>query len=403
MRHVTPCPLALAAALVVWPVAAWAQAGADDPNTVKLTAAHSVLHDSNLFRLSDRVNPLLVLGRDSTAETLGITTLGLRVDKVYSQQRWELDLSAVDYRFSHFGSRNFTAQNHSAAWRWALTPQLRGNLSSRRNQTLSNFADVQNPNGNNRRDDRNTRLDAQYELAGPWRLTAGLARASTANQQQVVGEDDTRTRSADLGLRHVFPSGSVLSYQFKRASGDYLGRSLPSAGLLDTQFNQRSHELGLQWALSGKTALNATLARLRRSHPNYPVRDYAGTTASLGLAWAPSAKLRLNASYARELASFQTGSTNYSRTHRISLGPVWQVGPRTTLRANYSVAQRDYLGPLGPSARSDTTHDTTLALDWAPNPNFNLSASLQRARRSATLPGLDYAAHVANLTLQISY
>lgn len=402
MRHARRCP-ALAAALVVWPVAVCAQATADDPNTVKLSAAQSVLHDSNLFRLSDRVDPLLALGRNSTAETIAITSLGLRVDKVYAQQRWELDLNATDYRFSHFGSRNFTGQNHSAVWRWALTPRLRGNLSTRRNQTLGNFADVQNPSANNQRDDRNTRLDAQYEVAGPWRLTAGLARAATLNQQQLVGEDDTRTRSADVGLRHVFPSGSVLSYQLKRASGDYLGRALPSPSLLDTQFNQRSHELGLQWALSGKTALNATLARLSRSHPNYPVRDYSGTTASAGLSWAPTGKLRLSASYARELASFQTGSTNYSQTNRFTLGPAWQMGPRTTLRASHSLAQRNYLGPLGASARRDTTHDTTLALDWAPTTYLNLSASLQRARRSSTQPGLDYAAHVANLTLQLSY
>ena len=402
MRRALPLH-AFATALAVCPVAAWAQASADDPNTVKLLAAQALLHDSNLFRLSNLADPQRVLGRNSTAETIGITTLGLQLDKVYSLQRWELDLSVVDYRFSNFGNRNFTAKNHNASWRWAATPRLRGNLSTRGSQTLGNFADVQNPSANNTRRERNTRLDAQYELAGPWQLTAGLSRASTTSQQRQLGEDDTLTRNTELGLRHVFASGTVASYLFRRAQGDYLNRVLSPTALLDDSFSQRTHELGLQWAPSGKTTLNATVAALSRSHPNFAQRDFSGTAASLGLAWAASGKLRLNASYARELSSFQTGNTNYTQTDRITLGPAWQVGARTTLRASHSLAQRDYLGSQGALARADTTNDTTLALDWAPTTYLNVSASLQRARRSSTQLGLDYAANAANLSLQLSY
>ena len=45
----------------------WATAGsawAEGNQELQFRASATVVHDSNLFRLSDQVNPLLVLGRD---------------------------------------------------------------------------------------------------------------------------------------------------------------------------------------------------------------------------------------------------------------------------------------------------------------------------------------------------
>ena len=89
---------------------AWAQV----QDTFKFNAAYSRQSDSNLFRLPAAAN---------AAEQVGITSLGFNFNKAYSLQRFELNLSLIDYQYQNFSYLSFAAQNYNAAWRWSLTPQ----------------------------------------------------------------------------------------------------------------------------------------------------------------------------------------------------------------------------------------------------------------------------------------
>ena len=392
-----------AALLVVFSSApAWAQI----EDTFKFNAAYSRHSDSNLFRLPAGVDANTLIGKSSAAEQIGITSLGFNFNKAYSLQRFELNLSLIDYQYQNFSYLSFAAHNYDAAWRWSLTPRLRGNFTTARNETLNSFADFQGFNLRNQRTNTNTRFDGIYEIDGPWRVLGGLSQSAQTNLQPLVAEGDYSATSADLGLRYVLASGSSLSYALKTATGTYLNRVLSPAGLFDDGFNQIDNELRLHWVVSGNSSADLSAAHINRTHPHYDQRDFSGLNAAIKLNWNLTGKSALTAGWAREISSYQTGSTNYTQTERFSIGPVWQVSPRAVVRLRHEVAQRDYLGPptgvLVPQ-RSDTTQDTSVSFDWQPYQYLTLSASLQNARRTSNLAGLDYDSNLAIFSAQFTY
>src|SRR4051794_11430993 len=60
----------------------------DDLDFMKVVFGGSVLHDTNLFRIPDSIDPQARLGpgRSDKSELLTLKYVGLRADKAYSQQ-----------------------------------------------------------------------------------------------------------------------------------------------------------------------------------------------------------------------------------------------------------------------------------------------------------------------------
>lgn len=381
----------------------WAQ----EQDTLKFHADYTLKTDSNLYRLSSSANSLAVTGRDSAAERIDITTVGMSFNKAYSLQRLELDLSLVDYHYQNFSQFSYTATNYAAAWRWSLTPRFHGSLSTNRQETLNSFSDYQGLTPITQRNLRTTTLsafDASYDVDGTWSLLTGVSHTNQTNQLTLGTGDDYSANSAGVGVRRTSGSNSTISYNIKTSSGKYL-----TARTINNEFNQLDNELRLNWVLSSQTTASLVATHINRSHPSLPQRDYSGFNTGVNLNWNITGKTALAASWVRQLGSYQTSYANYTQTDRLSLGPTWQVGSKTTLGLRYDLTRIDYLGspPAVPTAqRQDTLRDTSLTLKWQPYPLVALSASLTKSTRDATvtnLPALDYNSNTGSLSAQLSF
>jgi exopolysaccharide biosynthesis operon protein EpsL len=394
--------VALALLLTWGAVPVWAQS----EDTLKLKIESALRHDSNLFRLPASANTEALIGRPSAAERIDINTLSLSFSNSLSLQKVELNANLSNYRYQNFSYLSFVARNYSVAWRWALTPHLRGNLQRERQETINNFADYRGFSGQNLRSNSKSQLNGSYEIDASWSLTAGLSQSSQINQQALAAEGDYSAKSTELGLRYASGSGSSLSYILRNAHGSYLNRLLSQNDLYDDGFTQLDSEFRLRWVLSGKSTADIYTSQISRTHPHYAQRDYSGRNAGINVNWSFSGKSALTASWARELASYQTSSSNYSQTDRITLGPIWQISPKALARARYEVAQSDYLGsPFGPvtTPRSDSTSGVSLSFDWQPFQYLTISTSLENATRRSNLAGLDYESKMATVSAQFSY
>jgi len=379
---------------------------AQNDDALKLKIESSLRFDNNLFRLPADANLNALIGSASGAEKIDIKTLSLNFSTTLSLQKLELSASIANYKYQNFSYLSFVGHNYNAAWRWALTPRLHGNLGSQRQEVLNSFADYQGFNLQNVRSNVNNRLDAAYDLDGTWSAIAGISRSSQTNQQTLIAEADYNARSVDLGLRYAAGSGSALSYTLRNNSGTYLNRVLPSPGLYDDGYQQIDSELRLHWVLSGKSNADLYTSQISRSHPNYAQRDYSGRNAGLNFNWYFSGKSALAASWAHELASYQTNTSSYSQTDRVTLAQLWQISPKALVRARYEAAQSDYLGsPFGllTTPRSETTNSASLSFDWQPYQYLTISASLENASRRSNLAGLDYESKMATVSAQFSY
>ena len=379
---------------------------AQNDDTLKLKIESSLRFDNNLFRLPADANLTALLGSASGAEKIDINTLSLNFSTTLSLQKLELSASVTNYRYQNFSYLSFVAHNYNAAWHWAITPRLHGNLGSQRQEVLNSFADYKGFNLQNVRSNVSNRLDAAYDLDGTWSLIAAVSQSTQTNQQTLTTGDDYSAKSVDLGLRYAAGSGSALSYTLRNNSGTYLNRVLPSAGLYDDSYQQIDSELRMHWVVSGKSTADLYTSQISRNHPNYAQRDFSGRNAGVNFNWSLTGKSALAASWARELSGYQSSTSNYSQTDRVSLGPVWQPSPKTLVRARYELAQSDYLGsPFGPIAtpRSDSTSAASLSFDWQPYQYLTISTSLENASRRSNLAGLDYESKMATVSAQFSY
>lgn len=382
-------------------------ASADAEDTFSIVAGVNQLHDDNLFRLSSSADPQTVLGKSTKADDITVSSLAFKVNKPYSLQKFEFEVSLIDYRYRNFSYLSYSTQPYKAAWRWSVTPSLHGNLTTERTQSLNSFADYTGYTTRNTHVDERTRFDGVLDLSASWHLLAGVAQSTSTNSQVTLGQSNSRVNTAEAGVRHTFPSGSALSYIVRNGRGDYFNRPDPLlAGLSDNRFDDRLNELRLLWALTGKASVDTRLAHFQRTHAHYAMRDFGGNTGSVNLNWSISGKSFLTASAARELGSYQTFSSSYTTTDRLTLSPYWQFGAKTALRARYDYARRDYLGAIAATPannRSDTLRTAMIALEWQPLRSLSVSGSLQSETRASNQPGLDYRDKTLGLTAQLTF
>ena len=393
---------------LIFPALAFAslQCWAQQDSPLVLNASYALQTDSNLFRLPSAADTQALVGRSSAAEQIGATTLGLRFATTQSLQKFEFNASIVDYHYQNFDYLNFVATNYDAAWRWSLTPQFTGSITSQRVETLNSFADYQGFRTRNQRTDTTHSFDGVYALQGPWRLLGGVSQTERSNEQALVAGGDYRFYSVNLGVRHDFSSGTSISLLGRNNSGIYLNQTVPNTSLVDDNFRQSEAELRLHWVYSPGAILDTYFTPISRAHPNYGQRDFNGYNAGASLGWELSGKTRLTAQYTRQLDAYATANTNYSQTDTLRTGLQWNVGNKTLVSASYAVTQIDYLGSptaVAPSQRKDTLADTSLSLTWEALRGLTLGTSATMSTRSSNLPGLDYYSVGLALSAQYSY
>jgi exopolysaccharide biosynthesis operon protein EpsL len=380
---------------------------ADAEDSLNMSARYMLQTDSNLFRISSNLSPQAALGTSTKSDTIGITSLGLSWNKSYSLQKFQLTTSLVDSRYKNFDYLNFDALNYAAAWNWSFTPRVRGVLSADRKQALNNAIQFVNVRERNVRTDTALRFNADAELGAAVHLIGGIDQARSTNELSVSQEGDSSVRSASLGLRYVFPSGNFVSYRMRQGNGDYYNRAQNLISAIPNSFDETEHELRAAWTLTGKTALTARLAHLKRSHAGLVQRDYSGPTGDISLNWDITSKIDLTAVVARTLSAYQTDSSSYIVGNRFTLSPVWRTTTHTSLRFNYDYLTQGYRGALPGSAlpanRQDTTRSSQIALDWSPRQSILLTLALQNQKRTSNAADSDFKSNGASVSAQLNF
>lgn len=380
---------------------------ADELDTWNVLIGSSVTHDSNLFRLSESSDTQALLGTSKRSDTIFTNNLGVKIQKPYSLQRFELDINLTDYRYKTFDYLDYTAKNYSAAWRWSLTPDLRGNLSIKRQQSLNNYSDYQNYDKQNLRTEEERRFDADLDVGAGWHVSGGVFESTRKNSAQFIEEGDTALVSSEAGLRHVFTSGASVGYLNRIGRGSYENRPQPiSNRMLDNKYSQVDNELTFKWPITAKSTLDARIGWRERNHEHYSARDYSGLIGKLNLDWNISAKTRLTGEWNRELSSYQSQLSSYWIADRFTVSPIWQISAKTALRLRYDYIRRNYRAAVIASSlsdRRDNQHTGLIAFDWQPMTSLSLSASVSGEKNSSNQPNGGYKDTVGAINAQLSF
>lgn len=378
-------------------------ASADESDVFNVVLGSSLTYDANVFRLPDK--PQLVGGRRVVSDKIGVFFAGLRIDKPYAQQHFQLDVTETAYRYGNRPHQNFDALDYRGAWLWRLTPRLGGTLSAERKKSSVSYDNFRGSQTNTRTsNNRSFKLDGQ--VFGGWHLLLGVSRDEQENSVPFLAEQDFRTTEGEAGVNYVAGSGSSITVTRRANRGDYLNRQIDAATLFDNRFRERESELKASWVVSGRSSLSARLTRIARRHEHFAQRDFSGRTGELGYAWAPTDKLRLNLSAKRNIAPFLGASSSYSVSDTLSFTPAWQVSARTAVDMSFNRTEQDFPGSVDPSlgpARSDTLNSLQLGVNWSPPRNVSIRASLQRDRRSSNHAEFEFDDTIASFSASLTF
>lgn len=377
-----------------------------DERRVVFSVSGGLYHDNNLFRLSDSVSPLSVLGTDHKSDTIYRVAAGLKADIPVSRQRLLFDAQVDDYKYDRFSRLDHVGYRAGGAWKWQVASALSGDIGYSRQRYMANLAELQSQTK-----DMIT-VDHAFANAGllvtpRWRVRGGLDWYKYDHGDLARESIDSRTSSATVGLDYVTPANNSVGAQVKYTDGNYPNREVIATSTVDNQYKETEASAVMHWMVTGKSTFDGRLGYTRRTHEQVPQRDFSGATGRLSLDWSPAAKTILNFAAWREIRSVEDFAASYVLTKGVGFGPSWAPTSKLVFQAKLVYEKRDYEGDPGfvlasTPQREDTIRGARLSAGYAPRRNIDLAVTAERGTRSSNTAfrDYDYTAVFANAKLR---
>lgn len=379
-------------------------AAADQFDTLNYSLSAGMIYDNNIFRLPSTVDPQLAIGKPTKSDHIQAESLGIDLDKKYSNQDIQFKANATNNKFSTFSYLNYFNTAYNAAWNWNLATRFSGSVSDTRTQTLNSFTDIHSYTRNLTTVDTK-RLNGDWWFESNWHALLGATDSKTTSSQSVINNQSYIAKSTEWGLRYIPADGSSISFISRTVRGTYINGNLNYFLQMDTEYSESQKEFNFNWQLSGKSMLSGNLININHRYPTFNKRDYSGTQGGLSYFWNISDKTGMNISANRTISGWYDLASSYYISDATSVAPTWQISTRTNMHFSYTRSQVDYRGPIISNTieRLDTIQSKELGLDWSPQRSVKLSASVQNASRSTNYLNYEYADKSANLFLQITF
>jgi exopolysaccharide biosynthesis operon protein EpsL len=359
---------------------------------LRLTVGGSVSHDSNLFRDSGLLVP-------TESETITTGSVGLRVDKPYSQQRFFLDASATAYRYSKFSDLDFNALNYYGAWYWSLTSRLTGTLSAGRVQTPTQFSYTVSRQSNVVTSE-NYAFTLDGWLTAGWHVLLGASKYDrTSEQSSLQSQPDYSESRGEAGIRYLFQTNTSFDVLWRRIRGEQAGQVIGGVQVASAaDYQEDQAELAVSWPITAQSTLAGRVTRLDRHYEQAPQFDFNGTAGELRYSWVPTAKVGLALSAARNLVPFQGGfGANYRVSNSFAVAPTWRATSKISVYATLQRTYESYPSTGAASEREDTLTQGALGLNLLATRHLSLTASVWRDQRASNVPLVEYVTTVSRL------
>lgn len=394
-------PLLFMLASMTSPAVLWAAPG----DTVQPYVSVSITHDSNLLRLSNSTDPLLVTGQTSVADTIKQGVAGLKMDWKQGRQEVMLDASISETRFSRFTSLDYQGKNLLSRWNWQLGNAVSGDIGYDRNTVLGSFAEQQRLVDNLSTQERKF-FDGAWQVQPGWRLSGSLSRATYSVENRPAS--DTELMNYGAGIYFTPPSGNEIGIRSTRQAGSYPYQELFFGVPVDNGFTQNQLLATVNWLYSGHIRVNGQAGVVSRNHNQFSARDFNGKTMRGTLTWLASGKSQVDLVAWNEIDSYDDLTTSYIQSKGVSLEPVWNPTGKLGVSARVQHVKRGFLGDPGlllspQPTRQDTVNSASLSVSYQPIRAVSISVSAQTERRSSNRAFMDYVANTYNLSASFRF
>ena len=355
---------------------------ADELDTLQFLVGESKTFDNNLFKR--RANEV--------SDQITKTTIGFRLDKAYSLQRFKVDLRYIDNKYNESDYLDFQAKNYSATWFWSLSPSLTGTIASDRTQSLNSFTDFRASLQKNVRTMTNNIVNLQYSPHDVWAVILGVSEYNVSNSAPFTAITDFDSVAADYGLKYQFPSGSNLKLLAHNRRGEYKNRPLNSLLSFDNGYDENEYELNFSLTEQNHHNLFIKLGHVSRDFDNFTVRNYSSYVANVSYDIRLTGKLKSAVSYSRSISPFETSNTTYSLSDSFAGRLAFDISSKVKTGVNLSYAERDFGGRavFDSSGRLDKEFSVDTYISWDPLQNLGFKLNRVQSSRNSTISAFDY-------------
>ena len=302
---------------------------------LRLNATGSVTHDSNLFRLSDVVDPATAIGSSDKADTIYRIGAGGSYELRQSRQKFILEGNLDDYKFQNFSNLDYVGYNAKSGWKWQVGNFWDGDLGLGRRRYLNSFTNVQS-NTKDLVDQNQIYGTANYHLHSRLRLTLDLSEY--VNHHGAVSQQiyNSKTDNAAFTANWVTPAENTVGLQFRTANASYPNRQVILGNRVDNSSSEDELNLVANWRVTGVSSFQARLGYTERKYDELATRNFSGVTWRLNYNWQPTGKLGFDFATWREIGEYQDVNSNYVQITGISLAPTLSLTPNVTLQGKLS-------------------------------------------------------------------
>lgn len=378
-------------------ILAFALAGVFAPNAfalwgdkLELFADESWTHDTNVFRLSEHLDPVPITGSSRKGDDWWTTTVGANLDVPVSLQRFQLNGSFSDARYHNFKALNHHEHTAKAEWDWAVRRELTGDTGYAEQKHLASFANIQGTTPDIVKN-RQAWFNGAWLVTPSWRAHTSLNVGDSRHADATRQINDLEAASAEVGYSYVTAQENRIGVAVRQEKG----RSPHTFLLRGVDFNNeyRQTSVGVQgrWLFTAHSRVDGRVDYTRRNYEQFTNRDYSGPTARGTYTWMPTVKTRVAATVYRDVAPLEDVQSRFILITGANIRPQWDVTEKISVKGNLEYSKWDYRGDqtLGPSIEN-RVKAAGLGLAWKPLRDVLLQATYQHEQRSSNVPTGDY-------------
>jgi exopolysaccharide biosynthesis operon protein EpsL len=387
---------------------------AKEGDTFGVYAAYAHYYDSNLFRLADGENAVIIedgipVYATERSDTFNVLNVGVNMDWKPGRQQVLASASKSFVRYSNFSSLDYDGSDYRGTWNWRLGNHWSGQLGASEVVTQTSFNDLDSVLGffvavNNLVTRDRQFASAEWELHPRWRAGVGGARASSENSALVQRSEDYAEDSEYAYLMHITPKGSKLSGEIRRIDASYPNRELVAGSLVDNSYTQDEYNFLGDWSVTGKLVAHLKLGFVDRQHENLSLHDYSGVAGRVTADYFPTGKSALNLTVYREPAPLEDVNSSFLLNTGASLNAVWRITDKVTTRAGASYVNGvyDQIVAAGLQREEDTLNGS-LSLSYTPVRMATIDVGLQAGRRDSNISVNEYTFHSVFVSVRADF
>lgn len=360
-------------------------------------------YDSNLFRLQNDQAANAVLGTTDTSESFYTLAAGMDMNLRVSRQVIRAHAEYNQTWFNQYKLLDYDGRDAYLKWDWLVGNVATGDVGIAETRTQASYTNVKKPVSNLIRT-RQRFFHAAVKLDHPWLVKFGAESVDTDNNASVQQALDATVDSVNAGVQYTSSKGSTVELISRRSDGQYPNRQLVGLTPVDNDYLQWDHGVAVAWAPSGKTQVSGRLNYTRRDYTEVPQRDFSGLTGLLAMDWMVTGKTTLRASLHRDIGALENDTASYTLNQGIAFGADWKPTAKLLFNAQLRHDDISYAGDPGfvlstAPAREDRLTTVQAGMEYSVLRNTMLGLVLKRGVRdsSEALSSYGYNSALINL------